>query len=91
MKEPNPLQILLVGKPILFDEALKSLSDVDIIFVSTTAPYYLLTYDRIKEIMSNRNKSLFIFDLSNPRTVEDKITSITNVNLFNMDSNWSNC
>ena len=73
------------GKPILFDEALKSLSDVDIIFVSTTAPYYLLTYDRIKEIMSNRNKSLFIFDLSNPRTVEDKITSITNVDLFNMD------
>ncbi|MGD1835605.1 MAG: glutamyl-tRNA reductase [Nitrososphaeraceae archaeon] len=73
------------GKPILFDDALESLYDMDVVFVSTTAPYYLLTYDRIKEIMSNRNKSLSIFDLSNPRTVEDTVSSISLVTLFNMD------
>ena len=31
------------------------------------------------------SKSLLIFDLSNPRTVEETCSSIENINLFNMD------
>jgi glutamyl-tRNA reductase len=58
---------------------------MDIIFVSTTAPYYLLTYDRIKKTMETKNTPLLIFDLSNPRTVEDNISNLENVFLFNLD------
>src|SRR5215207_7571078 len=75
----------LSGIPIMFEDALISLYSMDIIFVSTTAPYYLLTYDRIKKAMETKNTPLLIFDLSNPRTVEDNISNLENVFLFNLD------
>jgi len=75
----------LSGIPIMFEDALNSLHFMDIIFVSTTAPYYLLTHDRIKKTMETKNTPLLIFDLSNPRTVEDSISHIEKVFLFNLD------
>lgn len=75
----------MAGTPVLFDKALENLSNIDIIFVSSTAPYYLLTFERIQKTMSNRYKPLIIFDLSNPRTVEESVESIENVLLINID------
>lgn len=76
----------VAGNPIPFETALEKLNTtVDIVFVSTIAPYYLLTYDRLSSIMKNRNKGMMIFDLSNPRTVEDKIATINNIKLVNID------
>ena len=75
----------LAGIPIIFEDAMNSLPLIDIIFVSTIAPYYLITYERIKKTMETKNSSLLIFDLSNPRTVEDSISHIDNVSLFNLD------
>jgi glutamyl-tRNA reductase len=75
----------LTGLPIPFEDALASLDSMDIIFVSTTAPYYLLTYERIKNTMETKQSNLLVFDLSNPRTVEDSISNIENVFLFNLD------
>jgi len=76
----------VAGIPIPFDEALQKLNkNTDIVFISTVAPYYLLTYDRMANIMQKREKGLMIFDLSNPRTVEDKIATLNNVKLVNID------
>jgi glutamyl-tRNA reductase len=75
----------LAGTPIIFEDAMDSLPSIDIIFVSTIAPYYLITYERIKKTMETKHSSLLIFDLSNPRTVEDSISQIDNVSLFNLD------
>ncbi len=75
----------LAGMPIIFEDAMASLSSMDIVFVSTIAPYYLITYERIKKTMETKDSSLLIFDLSNPRTVEDSISQIDNVFLFNLD------
>jgi len=76
----------VAGSPIPFETALEKLNDnIDIVFISTIAPYYLLTYDRIANMMKNRNKGLMIFDLSNPRTVEDKIATLSNIKLVNID------
>jgi glutamyl-tRNA reductase len=61
----------LAGMPIIFEDAMASLSSMDIVFVSTIAPYYLITYERIKKTMETKDSSLLIFDLSNPRTVGD--------------------
>jgi glutamyl-tRNA reductase len=36
-------------------------------------------------MMKNRNKGLMIFDLSNPRTVEDRIATLNNIKLVNID------
>src|SRR5207342_2483932 len=76
--------IAVGGTPVMFEDAIRNLENTDIIFVSTTAPYYLITYDRI----FNRDKKsagMMIFDLSNPRTVDDKIATISGIKLVNID------
>lgn len=74
------------GIPIPFEEALQKLNEnIDMVFISTVAPYYLLTYERMAELMQNRKKGLMIFDLSNPRTVEEKIAELNKIKLVNID------
>lgn len=73
------------GNPVPFESAVQMFHEVDLIFMSTTAPYYLITYDRIEKAMAKRDKWLLVFDLSNPRTVEEKISTINRVKLFNID------
>lgn len=73
------------GYPIAFESALSGLTGYDIVFVSTTAPYFLITYERISKAMSTRNKGMLVFDLSNPRTVEHQISTIKGIKLINMD------
>ncbi len=76
------------GTPLGFDTALEMLRSVDLIFTATMAPYRLITYERIENAMMNRThdrRSLMIFDLSNPRTVDEKVATIRGVKLVNMD------
>jgi glutamyl-tRNA reductase len=73
------------GNPITFDSAVQLFQEIDLIFLATTAPYYLITHERIEKAMSNRNKQLVLFDLSNPRTVEETVATIKKVKLFNID------
>jgi glutamyl-tRNA reductase len=75
----------VAGTPIPFDSALDMLPKIDITFTATKAPYRLVTLDRIERAMKTRNKGMMIFDLSNPRTVDDKVTSVHGVKLVNMD------
>jgi glutamyl-tRNA reductase len=73
------------GEPIAFEKALEILKKVDALFVATTAPYYLITFDRVKQAMQNRKSGMVIVDLSNPRTVEEKVTTLKGVKLINID------
>jgi glutamyl-tRNA reductase len=73
------------GNPITFESAIQRFQEIDLIFVATTAPYYLITHERVEKAMLHRDKQLVLFDLSNPRTVEDTVGAIENVKLFNID------
>jgi glutamyl-tRNA reductase len=76
----------VAGLPIPFDAALDKLSEMDIIFTATKAPYRLVTLERIEGAMKDRkDQGMMIFDLSNPRTVDDRVTSVHGVKLVNMD------
>ncbi len=75
----------VAGKPIPFDTALGMFAQVDLIFVASTAPYFLITYERMHEAMRERKDAVMIFDLSNPRTVDEKVATIHGVKLINMD------
>jgi glutamyl-tRNA reductase len=78
----------VAGIPIAFDTALEMLRTVDVIFTATMAPYRLITYERIENAMMDRKggrSSLMIFDLSNPRTVDERVATIRGVKLINMD------
>ncbi|MDW0287477.1 MAG: glutamyl-tRNA reductase [Nitrososphaeraceae archaeon] len=72
------------GNPVNFEDALNNFEKTDIIFVSTTAPYNLISYERIFNC-AKKDSGMMIFDLSNPRTVDDKIATISGVKLVNID------
>ncbi|AIF83449.1 glutamyl-tRNA reductase [Candidatus Nitrososphaera evergladensis SR1] len=75
----------VAGKPVPFDTALNMLGQLDLIFVASTAPYFLITYERLQEAVKGRKDAVMIFDLSNPRTVDEKVATIHGVKLINMD------
>jgi len=76
---------LLGGTPIEFDEVLAGFDKYDIIFVATTSDYFLITYDRIRLIMEDKTKGTLILDLSDPRTVDEKITALPGIKLLFRD------
>ncbi len=73
------------GSPAKFEDVFSGFDNYDVIFVATTAPYFLVTNDRIVEAMKNKNKGMMILDLSNPRTVDEKVATIGGVKLMNLD------
>jgi glutamyl-tRNA reductase len=72
------------GKPVSFEEIMKGFSNYDVLFVATVAPYFLVTYDRISEAMKNKT-GMMILDLSNPRTVDEKVATIHGIKMMNLD------
>ena len=75
----------LGGKPIKFEDVLSEFNNYEIIFVATTAPYFLVSFDRMKDSMKNKKPGMMILDLSNPRTVDEKVATIPGIKLMNID------
>ncbi len=73
------------GNPINFEEILGSFSNYDVVFVATIAPYFLVTFDRINEAIKNKKNGMMILDLSNPRTVDEKVATIHGIKMMNLD------
>ena len=73
------------GEPVKFEEVFEGFEKYDVIFVATTAPYFLVTYERIITAIDGKNKGMMILDLSNPRTVDEKVATIGGVKLMNLD------
>ncbi len=73
------------GTPIKFEEVLSGFENYDLLFVATTAPYFLVTHERITEAMKDKKKGMMILDLSNPRTVDEKVATVSGVKLMNLD------
>lgn len=73
------------GKPVKFEEVLSGFENYDVLFVATTAPYFLVTQERIVEAMKAKKNGMMILDLSNPRTVDEKVATIAAVKLMNLD------
>ena len=73
------------GKPIKFEEVMANFKSVDVLFVATIAPYFLVTYERVKDAMESRKKGMLIMDLSNPRTVDERVATIKKIKMMNLD------
>ena len=73
------------GRPIKFDEVLSGFENYDVLFVATTAPYFLVTQERITKAMQEKKNGMMILDLSNPRTVDEKVATIGGIKLMNLD------
>ena len=75
----------LGGKPIRFEDVLSGFDKFDVLFVATAAPYFLVTFDRIKQAMNTKQNGIMILDLSNPRTVDEKVATLPGIKLMNLD------
>jgi glutamyl-tRNA reductase len=75
----------LGGKPIRFEDVLSGFDKFDVLFVATAAPYFLVTFDRIKQAMNTKKNGIMILDLSNPRTVDEKVATLPGIKLMNLD------
>lgn len=73
------------GSPVKFEEVLSGFDNYDVLFVATTAPYFLVTYEKIIKAMKDKNRGIMILDLSNPRTVDERVATIGGVKLMNLD------
>lgn len=73
------------GKPVKFEEVLTGFENYDVLFVATTAPYFLVTQERIIKAMQGKKNGMMILDLSNPRAVDEKVAIIGGVKLMNLD------
>jgi glutamyl-tRNA reductase len=68
------------GNPLKFEEVISGFDKYDVIFVATSAPYFLVTFDRILNAMKENPMGKMILDLSNPRTVDEKVAFIKSQN-----------
>ncbi len=80
------------GTPVRFENVLSGFTDYDVMFVATTAPYSLVTYERLSQAMSDSDDTssltrpgMMILDLSNPRTVDERVATIAGIKLMNLD------
>ena len=73
------------GIPIDFNQILTGFEKYDIVFVATTAPYFLVTFERIQNALNTKNSGMMILDLSNPRTVDEKVAELSGIKLMNID------
>ena len=76
---------ILGGTPIEWETVFPNFDKFDIVFVATTADYFLIQYDHIKRIVENKKKGVLILDISEPRAVADKVSTIAGVKLMFKD------
>ena len=73
------------GISLDFEQVLSGFNEYDVIFVATAAPYFLVTYDRIAKAITAKKNGMMILDLSNPRTVDEKVATLSGIKLMNLD------
>lgn len=73
------------GTPVKFEEILTGFENFDVLFVATSAPYFLVTFEKITKAIKERKNGMMILDLSNPRTVDERVATLGGVKLMNLD------
>ena len=76
---------ILGGNPIKFEDVLSGFDKFDIVFVATTADYFIVNYDKIKIVMESKTKGTMILDVSDPRAVDDKVSTFPGTKLMFRD------
>jgi len=73
------------GIALRLDQIENYLRIADIVFVTTSAPHYIITRERIAEAIEGRDKTLLIIDLSVPRNVDPEVSRLQNLKLITLD------
>ena len=74
------------GIAVRFEEKEKYIVDSDLVITATSAPHIILDYNTIANLINKRKKPLLLIDIANPRDVDERIASLPNVRLYDIDS-----
>lgn len=76
----------LGGRAIHYTDLSDTLTIVDILISSTSAPHYVLNAEEISQAMAKRQgRPLFLIDIAIPRDIDPAVAEIPNVHLYNID------
>ncbi|HSA97808.1 MAG TPA: glutamyl-tRNA reductase [Candidatus Nitrosotenuis sp.] len=76
---------ILGGKPVAFKDVISGFNKFDIIFVATTADYFVISYDKVRIVMESKKSGTMILDISDPRSVDENISSLPGIKLMFRD------
>ena len=76
---------ILNGAPVPFEDVMDGFDRFDIVFVATTADYHILTNSRIGRVMEGKKTGTMILDISEPRAVNEDVSSIPGLKLMFKD------
>ena len=80
------LAVELGGEAVHWEEWEKRAVDIDIMISSTSAPHYVLTSEKLAELLKVRpRRPLFLIDLAVPRDFEPSINLLDDVYLYDID------
>ena len=85
IERANGFSKILGGTPIDFEDVIAGFNKFDIVFVATTADYFLITQNKIKLVMESKKKGTMILDVSDPRAVEETVAYIPRIKLIFRD------
>jgi len=71
------------GTAVRFEDALGDYGAYSVVFVATVAPYFMVTAESLGA--ARREGPMMIVDLSNPRTVDERVAGLDGVRLVNLD------
>lgn len=85
-EKAKQLEDLGLGRACNFNDLSEILTEVDVLITSVSGTVDELRSDLLKKLMhERRNQPLFIIDLGVPRNVQDKVSDIDNLYLYNID------
>jgi glutamyl-tRNA reductase len=74
------------GTAVSFDNFREQLHRVDIVLSSTGAPDYVLSAEKMKEVIKERrHKPMFLIDIAVPRDIDPRVNKIDGVYLYDVD------
>ena len=76
---------ILGGTPIEWKDVFPNFDKFDIVFVATTADYFLIQPEHIKRVVENKKTGVLILDVSDPRAVADKVSTVAGIKLMSRD------
>jgi glutamyl-tRNA reductase len=74
------------GIPCNFEEFPDKLKNVDIVISSTGAPNFIITPEKIRDVIKvRRNRPMFLIDIAVPRDIDPRVNELDNVFVYDID------
>ena len=76
----------LEGIAIKYELMPEYIKESDVVISATAAPHLVITREIMEDAMSKRSAEILLIDIANPRDIDETVTEIDSIKLFNIDS-----